>query len=95
METPKIKYFSFNDSLFVTGDSPVVHSISAAIGRKGTDGYISNDGSGDLSFAIMSNDAYGSDILLKPGDIHLLSGVSIGKIQVTWIADTSYRVYCL
>ena len=47
---------TFEDSSFVTGDSPVIHDVNAALGRNGHDGYIINDGDGDLQGQLRRGD---------------------------------------
>ncbi len=84
---------SFEDASFVTGDSPAVHDVNAALGRNGHDGYIVNDGAGDLQYAI-SNDGtnYGGNATMKKDEIARLTGLDISKIKITWVANCGYRI---
>lgn len=83
----------YEDSSFVTGDSPAVHDVNNDLGRNAHDGYIVNDGDGDLQYAI-SNDGntYGDDHTLKKDETVKLTGMNIDKIRITWIANCGYRI---
>jgi hypothetical protein len=96
--TPSKPYISgrtatFEDSSFVTGDSPATHDVNAALGRNGHDGYIVNDGAGNLTYQI-SNDGtnYGGAHTLKKDETVRLTGLDIDSIKITWSADTAYRI---
>lgn len=93
---PKLGYFVAEDSNFVTGDSPFTANILSGLGRSGIEGYIINDGLGDLTFAI-SNDggiSFGSEITLKQTDNPWrFSGQKIDQIRVTWVSNTAYRIF--
>ncbi len=84
---------SFEDSSFVTGDSPATHDVHTALGRNGHDGYIVNDGAGNLQYQI-SNDGtnYGGAHTLKKDETIKLTGLDINKIKITWVADCGYRI---
>jgi len=84
---------TYEDTSFVTGDSPVVHDVETGLGRTAIDGYIVNDGGGDILVEV-SNDGtnYGSASTMKDSDVYDLQGVTISKIRLTWVADTGYRV---
>jgi hypothetical protein len=84
---------SFEDTSFVTGDSPVVHDVNAALGRNAHDGYIVNDGAGDLQYQI-SNDGitYGGAHTLKQDEPVKLTGLDIDSIKITWVANCGYRI---
>lgn len=84
---------TFEDSSFVTGDSPATHDVNAALGRNGHDGYIVNDGDGDLQYQI-SNDGtnYGGAHTLKKDETVKLTGLDIDSIKIIWVADCGYRI---
>jgi len=85
--------YVYEDNSFVTGDSPVVHDVETDLGRTGIDGYIVNDGGGDMQVEISNNGTdYGSAATIKDCEVYDLQGLTISKIRITWIADTSYRV---
>lgn len=84
---------TFEDSSFVTGDSPATHDVNTALGRNGRDGYIVNDGPGDLQYQISDNGTnYGGAHTLKSGETVKLTHLDISKIKMTWIADCGYRI---
>ena len=84
---------AFEDASFVTGVSPVVHDVNFALGRNGHDGYIVNDGPGDLQYQISNNGTtYGGAHTLKQNETVKLTGLDIDSIKITWVADCGYRI---
>lgn len=91
---PTDSYFSDYDANFVTGSSPATLNVNTALGRDGNDGIIANDGPGKLIAAISSDGtAYGDDILLNIGEQFSLTGLIVNKLRITWVSDSSYRVF--
>ena len=96
LSRPTKAYKSYEDSGFVTGDSPATHDVITDLGRPAIQGYISNDGAGDLTFALKLEKAgsFGDEITLKTtDDPWRFEGMDIYQIRVTWVTDTSYRIY--
>ena len=91
---PAGQYKKYEDTSFVTGDSPATLDFNADLGKNGNNGYIINDGAGDFTIA-MSPDGtnFGEEITIVSGEIFDLQGRNINKLRVTWIADTAYRVF--
>lgn len=87
---------SYEDTNFVTGDSPVTIDANADLERNATDGYISNDGAGDI-LVKFSNDGtnFGDQHTIKSGEEIGLKNLNIDKIILTWISDSSYRIFIL
>lgn len=85
--------YAYEDTLFETGDSPRVLDVSTDLGRTSIDGYIVNDGTGDIKIEL-SNDGtnYGGQHTLQCGDKLILTGITVSKIRLTWVSDTGYRV---
>lgn len=84
---------TFEDSSFVTGDSPKTHDVNAALGRNGHDGYIINDGAGDLQYQISKDGiTYGGAHTLKKDEMVKLTGLDIDSIKMTWVANCGYRI---
>jgi len=83
----------FEDTDFVSGDSPVTLDVNAALGRNATDFEIINDGPGDFTVSL-SNDgaAFGDEITVKSGELFGMTSISIDKIRITHVADSAYRV---
>ena len=95
-------YVTYKDASFVTGDSPVVHDVQTDLGRTATQGFVDNYGNGTLTFAISVNGTtYGDEITLNSGDgfgfgggTRIADGIlPISKIRVTWVGDTSYKIF--
>lgn len=83
----------FEDTSFVTGDSPVTLDINAALGRNATSTLILNDGPGDFTYAVSTDGiAFGDEITLKQREFKQYVDVSIDSIRITWVADSAYRV---
>ncbi len=84
---------TYEDTSFTSAESPRVLDVEGQLGRKAYDGYIVNDGAGDIRFEI-SNDGttYGAQHTLKKDDIVNLRHRTISKIRLTWVADCGYRI---
>lgn len=99
--TPSLPYISgrtasFEDTSFVSGESPVVHDVHTALGRNAHDGYIVNDGAGNFTVQF-SNDGtnYGGSHTMKINESMPLARLDINKIKITWVADSAYRILVL
>ena len=92
-DIPAVVYASFNDTSFVTGDSPVTHNIHTVLSRNANDGFIDNYGSGDMQYSISEDGTnFGDNVYLPAGAQDDLRGYSMYHIKVTWVADTSYVI---
>ena len=86
-------YQTFEDTSFVTGDSPVTLDVNAALGRNAITGYIINDGNGDFTVAISGNgSSFGDEATMKKNEVMDFEDDSIDTIRITWVADSAYRV---
>ena len=95
-DQPKLLYYSVSDTSFVTGDSPVTLDVNATLLRNSIDGYIMNDGAGSFTVNLSQDGStFGNDILINNGESFSLKTISIDKIKITWIADSSYRVFAV
>lgn len=84
----------FEDTNFLTGDSPVTLDFNAALGRNATSVTVWNDGFGDFTYAI-SNDgvSFGDEIRITRADgSHVITGISIDSLRITWVSNSAYRV---
>lgn len=90
--TPK----TFEDTSFVSGDSPASLDCNIALGRNATQFSVQNDGSGDFTVSI-SNDgaAFGDEKTVKADEVYAIDELSIDTIRITRIADSAYRVTVL
>ena len=85
---------SFEDTSFVTGDSPATLDINAALGRNATKGYIVNDGAGDFTIAFsIDGTNFGDDHTIKKDEIFEFRDISVDSIRITHEGtDSSYRI---
>ena len=84
---------TFEDTSFVTGDSPVTLDCNVALGRNAIEGYVANDGLGSFTVAFsLDGTSYGDENTLKKSEIIEFSNWNIDSIRITWIADSAYRV---
>ncbi len=83
----------FEDTSFVTGDSPATLDANTQLGRNATEGYIVNDGAGDFTVAFSTDgSAFGDAITMKKNEIINFGNISVDSLKITWISDSSYRV---
>jgi len=84
---------SYEDASFVTGDSPVVLDVYSDLGRVGHEGYILNDGAGNILVELSTDGVnYGGSHMLKWGERLSLDNLKINRIRLTWQENSSYRV---
>ena len=82
----------YEDTSFVTGESPRVLDVNTDLGRNAREGGILNDGAGDLLVEISNDGAtYGDQHTLKADEVFDLEGRNVDSIRLTWVADTGYR----
>ena len=95
-------YKAYLDTNFLTGDSPTEYDVEVDLGRKATLGYIHNYGTGILTFAISADGTtYGDEVRLVSGDAVGFGGgtrimeavVPISKLRITWVSNTSYKIF--
>lgn len=88
-----IRYITYEDTSFVTGDSPVTLDINTDLARDGRSFSVVNDGAGNFTVAV-SNDGitYSSEKTMKTGETFAINGIAVDSIRITWVADSSYRV---
>jgi len=83
---------AYEDTDFVSGDSPVVLDIFTDLGRAGHEGYILNDGAGNILVELSADGTnYGGSHTLKWGEQLMLNNLKINRIRLTWQEDSSYR----
>lgn len=83
----------FEDTSFVTGDSPVTLDCNDALGRNATEGYIINDGAGNFTVAFSTDGAaFGDAITIKKNEVIEFEDISVDSLKITWVADSAYRV---
>ena len=83
----------FEDTSFVTGDSPATLDANAQLGRNATQGYIKNDGAGNFTVAFsIDGSVFGDAITIKNGETLDFTNISVDSLKLVWISDSSYRV---
>ena len=85
---------SYEDTSFVTGESPLAVDIGTDLGRVGHTGEVINDGSGNILVEISADGtSYGGQHTLKWGDVLSLDNLKVSKIRLTWQQNSSYRIF--
>ena len=87
---------SYEDTNFVTGDSPRTIEIRDDLGNKpGNAGWFINDGPGDIQVEIQNNEqsGYSDAFTSKTGEMFALNGLNIRRIRLTWVSDSQYRLF--
>ncbi len=83
---------SYEDTAFVTGDSPAVHNFYGDMGRYVQDGYMIVD-SGEVQVDVTRDGInYGSKWTMKAGEKVSFLRMDIKKVRVTWVSDSAYRI---
>lgn len=86
----------FEDTSFVTGDSPATLDINAALGRNATTVSILNDGAGNFTYALSADGvSFGDSITIKRRERHEYVDVSVDSVRITWVSDSAYRVIAI
>jgi len=86
---------AYEDTSFVTGDSPRVLEVRDDLSNKPANaGYFINDGNGDIIVQIYNNDQndYGDQHTIKAGEMVQLNGLNIRRIKLTWVTNSAYRI---
>jgi len=90
---PRKRYFSYSNSNFTVTETL---NIFATLKRNAIDGYIVCDGAGDISFSISQDSTnFGDEIILKENEKFPLTYIDTNKVKVTYIANSSYRIFCI
>jgi hypothetical protein len=87
----------FDDDPFETGDSPATIDINGStLGRNATEGYVINDGAGNIKVELSPDGTFTqaaeNQIILKKNEILKWGDISVDSIEITWVADSAYRV---
>lgn len=86
----------FEDTNFVSGNSPALLDCNAALGRNATEFTVINDGAGDFLTATSNNGvSFSDDHTTKNGETYALDDISVHTIRITHITDSAYRVTVL
>ena len=86
----------FEDSNFVTGDSPANLDVNASLGRNANQVIVWNDGPGDFTVSASTDGAvFGGAHTMKQGEVYSLSNISIDTIRISWVSKSAYRVVAI
>lgn len=85
---------AFEDTSFVSGDSPAILDINTALNRNGLEGYIINDGVGSFTISFSTNGStFGDEHTIKENEIFEFTEKSVDSIRITHTGtDSAYRV---
>ena len=84
---------SYEDTSFVTGDSPKVLDVNEDLKHNAHDGYMVCDGAGNITLEISDDGLeYGEEHTIKQDEIVDFFMLDIDKIRLTWIANSAYRI---
>ena len=87
---------SYEDTSFVTGDSPRVLEIRDDLSNKPSQAaWFINDGAGDIQIEIQNNEqsGYSDAFTTKTGEMFQLNGLNIRRVRLIWVSDSSYRAF--
>lgn len=94
--TTRGRSVSYEDTSFVTGDSPVALAVNTDLERNGRNGYVVNDGPGNFTVEISDDGTnYGGVHTIKSGEVLSLEGIDVNKIRITWVSNSAYRVFVI
>jgi hypothetical protein len=84
---------SYEDTNFVTGDSPVTIDFNADAGRNSKEGWVTCDGPGNILVAFSRDGiTFGDDWTVKAGESTNLTNFDVDTLRITWVTDSAYRV---
>jgi len=90
------------DTSFVTGDSPVTIDMETALTKNAKIVNLFNDGAGDIDVQFSADGTTYGDTIRVLGSTNSPTGVaeafsfenlSVSHVKLTWVADTSYRLF--
>jgi len=83
---------AYEDTSFTEGESPKTLAVAAHLKRNGHDGYITNDGDGNIKVQIEDPDeGWGGSHTLKKDETLGFAMLNIKNIKLTWVANCGYR----
>jgi hypothetical protein len=83
----------WEDTAFVTGDSPVVIDINTALGKNAVNIEVKNVGAGQLNFQLSIDGVnYGDVITLGLEEAYIDETGNVDSVRLIWVANTAYKV---
>jgi len=87
------RFKAYEDTSFVSGDSPVTLDFNADTGRLGRAGTVTCDGAGDILVSVSNDGITFSDTYrLQAQETFELIDVVVDSIKITHVTDSAYRV---
>ena len=87
---------SYEDTSFVTGDSPRVIDFETDAGRISKAGWMINDGDGDIKVEIsLDGLVYGGQFTMKLGEAIDFAGIGVSKLRLVWVSNSAYRIFLI
>lgn len=87
---------AYEDTSFVTGDSPVVLDFEGDTGRRSKAGWFINDGDGDIKVELSRDGlVYGDQFTTMLGETIDFGGIGVSKVRLTWVQNSSYRIFMI
>jgi hypothetical protein len=81
------------EGTLTAGVSPLVIDFNADAGRNSKEGWMTNDGAGDISVAFSRDGTtFGDNWTMKSGELTNLANFDIDSLRLTHIADANYRI---
>lgn len=88
-----VRYKTYEDTSFVTGDSPVTIDLLTDLARYGRSLLVTNDGPGNILVAVSNDGAtYSDNRTVQASETFALDGLRLDSVQLTWVANSAYRV---
>lgn len=83
---------SYEDTNFTVADDQSILNVFNDLGRTGFEGYLANDGPGDMQYEVsFDGSVYGGLTTLRGGEAHTLNNLKINKIRLSFVDPTEYR----
>lgn len=88
---------TYEDTSFVTGDSPVTMDFNTDLGQNAKSVIVINDGPGDfqVDYDVAGAGSYSDKHTMKSNEVFPLNGISIDTLRITWVSDSAYRVVAI
>jgi hypothetical protein len=81
------------EGTLTAGVSPLTIDFNADAGRNSREGWIANDGAGDILVAFSRDGiTFGDNWTMKTGELTNLANFDIDQLRLTHVADANYRV---
>ena len=84
---------AYEDTNFTAAESPRELDVNTALGRNAHDGYLINDGAGNIQIAFSDDGTnYGDNHTIEINEVMDFHMLDIDTIRLTWVANCGYRI---